>query len=343
MTTLLAPEVLAPEIAAVGATTFPWFNSAPCALQDLRGSVVCVDFWDYTCVNCIRTLPYLRAWHDRYAAHGLTILGVHAPEFAFAHTTSNVERGIAEFGLRYPIVCDNDYAIWRAFENQYWPAKYLIDIHGYLRYAHFGEGAYQATEAAIQALLQERDPAFQPPPLLAPLRDTDGSGAVCYRVTPELYCGTRRGRLGNAEAFGPEAEQEFVAPATCDEGLLAVDGVWQCGPESLAFRKPRAGATHGALRVQYRAVEVNCVLHPNASGGAVEVWQDGAPLPADAAGADVTLQDGRAVVPVTTPRMYALVKNPTYGVHTLELRTTTPGLAAYAFTFVSCVQGPSAG
>ncbi|MBI4237695.1 MAG: redoxin domain-containing protein [Deltaproteobacteria bacterium] len=336
MSVLLPPEVLAPEIASVGALALPWFNAAPTSLQALRGSVVCVDFWDYTCVNCIRTLPYLRLWHDRYAAHGLTILGVHAPEFPFAHEQRNVERGIAEFDLRYPIVLDNDYAIWRAFENQYWPAKYLIDAHGYLRYAHFGEGAYQATEVAIQTLLQQRDPAFTPPSVLSPLRETDGSGAVCYRVTPELYCGYRRGRLGNTEGFRADAEQRFVATAAREEGRLYVDGIWQCGPESLTFRSPQGDSVAGSLRVSYRAVEVNLVLHPGTNGGALEVWQDDAPLAADVAGADVAITAGQARVAVTTPRMYALIKNPTYGEHTLELRTTTPGLAAYAFTFVSC-------
>jgi len=128
--------VRAPEIGRL------WFNSPPLSMRQLRGRVVLVDFWDYTCVNCIRTLPYIKEWHKRYADKGLTVIGVHSPEFLFARYESNVERGIEEFGLTYPIVVDSNMELWQAFANRYWPSKYLIDSNGYLRYAHFGEGAY---------------------------------------------------------------------------------------------------------------------------------------------------------------------------------------------------------
>src|SRR5712692_787341 len=159
-----------------------WIQQGPVELAQLRGHrIVLLDFWDYTCVNCIRSLPYVSEWHRRYAATGLVVVGVHAPEFS----------------LDYPIVLDNSYAIWRAYSNRYWPAKYLIDAQGRLRYYHFGEGLYQETEKQIQKMLSELDPTAQFPPPITPIRETDQPGAVCYRVTPELYLGYARGQFGN--------------------------------------------------------------------------------------------------------------------------------------------------
>ena len=144
-------ELLAPELTQV----FSWINSEPLTLEGLRGDVVLIDFWTYTCINCIRTLPYLKDWHDKYADLGLTIIGVHTPEFDFEKKKENVIDAVAEYGLKYPVVQDNDFGTWRAFENRYWPAKYLIDKDGYIRYTHFGEGAYQETEEKIRELLME--------------------------------------------------------------------------------------------------------------------------------------------------------------------------------------------
>jgi len=150
-------KVRAPEIGRL------WFNSPPLSFRQLRGRAVLVDFWDYTCVNCIRTLPYVQAWHERYHDKGLTVIGVHTPEFTFAQYESNVERGIREFGLTYPIVVDSNREIWKSFANRYWPTKYLLDKDGYLRYGHFGEGGYHECEEAIQELLREIDPALALP------------------------------------------------------------------------------------------------------------------------------------------------------------------------------------
>ena len=160
-------KVRAPEIGRV------WLNSTPLSFRQLRGRVVLVDFWDYTCVNCIRTLPYVQAWHERYRDKGLTVIGVHTPEFTFAQYESNVERGIREFGLTYPIVIDSDREIWKAFANRYWPTKYLLDKDGYLRFGHFGEGGYGECEQVIQELLREIDPAIDLPALMDPMREED--------------------------------------------------------------------------------------------------------------------------------------------------------------------------
>ncbi len=160
-------KVRAPEIGRV------WLNSTPLSFRQLRGRAVLVDFWDYTCVNCIRTLPYVQAWHERYRDKGLTVIGVHTPEFMFAQYESNVERGIREFGLTYPIVIDSNREIWKAFANRYWPTKYLLDKDGYLRFGHFGEGGYGECEQVIQELLREIDPRLDLPPLMEPFREED--------------------------------------------------------------------------------------------------------------------------------------------------------------------------
>ncbi|HWN56639.1 MAG TPA: redoxin family protein, partial [Methylomirabilota bacterium] len=177
----ISETVLAPELEGGN-----WIQHGPVSLKELRDkAVVLIDFWDYTCVNCIRTLPYVVEWNRRYAKSGLVIVGVHAPEFSFAREGSHVAEAAARFGLEYPIVLDNEYAIWRAYSNRFWPAKYLIDSKGRIRYYHFGEGSYQESELAIQGLLRELSPTLSLPPPMEPMRDTDQPGAVCYRVTPE--------------------------------------------------------------------------------------------------------------------------------------------------------------
>ena len=170
-------KVRAPEIGR------GWLNSTPLSFRQLRGRAVLVDFWDYTCVNCVRTLPYVQAWHQRYRDQGLTVIGVHTPEFTFAQYESNVERGVREFGLTYPIVIDNNREIWTAFANRYWPTKYLLDKDGYLRFGHFGEGGYAECEQVIQELLREIDPALDLPAIIEPLREEDHAGAICYRAS----------------------------------------------------------------------------------------------------------------------------------------------------------------
>src|ERR1700730_3558266 len=165
--------VRAPEIGRV------WLNSPALSFRQLRGRAVLVDFWDYTCVNCIRTLPYVQAWHERYRDRGLTVIGVHTPEFTFAQYESNVERGIGEFGLTYPIVIDSHRELWKAFANRYWPTKYLLYKLGYLRFGHYREGGYGEGEPTIQELLREIDPGRDLPAVMEPLREEDHAGAIC--------------------------------------------------------------------------------------------------------------------------------------------------------------------
>jgi thiol-disulfide isomerase/thioredoxin len=307
-----------------------WLQRGPVKLAELRGrKVALLDFWDYTCVNCIRTLPYVSQWHRRYVGQGLVVIGVHAPEFSFARDRANVLESIEQFGLDYPIVLDNSYVIWRAYSNRYWPAKYLIDSQGRLRYYHFGEGLYQETEKQIQKLLSELDSTAQFPPLMEPIRDTDQPGAVCYRVTPELYLGYARGQFGNPAGVLRDKSNDYSDPGRYVEGAAYLSGRWTVSQESSCA--DNSGAT---LMLRYTAMDVNLVMVPPVSGAArVELMLG----EEQRAGSDIRLENGRSFITVDRPRMYSLVANPSVLSGHLELKMLDPGVTAYAFTFISCV------
>ena len=297
-----------------------WFNTPgerPLTLPELRGRVVLVDFWTYTCINCIRTLPYLKAWDERYRDRGLAIVGVHTPEFPFEREAGNVEAAIEQNGLRYPVAQDNEYATWNAYGNQYWPAKYLIDARGQVRYVHFGEGEYEETESAIRELLAE---AGERPGRRAQARAEIASPQV---TTPESYLGAAR-----ADRFvnGPLApgEQSFELPAgDLPADTLAYGGRWRIGLDGATAR---AGAK---LELEFGARRVFLVLG-SAGGQArpVRVLLDGRAVPARYAGADV--RDGTAMI--TGQRLYRLVELPRAERHRLTLEFA-PGVSGYAFTF----------
>lgn len=324
-------KVRAPEIGRV------WLNSPPLSFRQLRGRAVLVDFWDYTCINCIRTLPYVQAWHERYRDMGLTVIGVHTPEFTFAQYESNVERGIREFGLTYPIVIDSNREIWKAFANRYWPTKYLLDKDGYLRYGHFGEGGYGECEQVIQELLREINPAILLPPLMEPIREEDTTGAVCYRATGELYLGHRRGRMGNDGGFKEDQIADYSFIGHAQENFFYANGRWA----STAEYFEAVDQSPHSLRLKYEASAVNLVMaRPHAPSAEVVILQDGKPLTSQQATRDTCFRrtaDGEeSYVVVDSPRMYFLVDNHDFGEHRLELRCST-GVAAFAFTFTSCV------
>ena len=329
------------EPGPVYAPEFPknvtWLQGGPLAMAELRGRPVLIDFWDYTCLNCLRTLPYLKEWHKRYKDLGLVIVGVHAPEFSFAHNAEHVRRAVASEGLEYPIVVDNEYAVWQAYANRYWPAKYLVDREGKLRYYHFGEGAYDRTEAAVQTLFREASPEIILPGLVEPLRDEDKPGAVCYRVTPELYLGYQRGRIGNTAGIEPDKPATYRDIGKHAEGYFFLEGDWLLAAESAA--RPVGATGESRLHLRYMAKEVNLVMMPPYAGGEgrLELLQDGPPLAEGDLGADARIEGGNAVVVVSTPRMYRLVNNQEIDTHELTLVTKSDGLSLYAFTFTSCV------
>lgn len=326
-----AEKIHAPEVGR------RWINSPELTLASLHGRVVLVDFWDYTCINCLRTLPYLKEWDRRYHSKGLTVLGVHTPEFHFAHAAENVERAVRNQGIEYPVVLDNEYQIWQAYSNRCWPAKYLIDAKGYLRYYHFGEGSYGESEEAIQKLLLEIDPGLELPPVMVPLRGTDRPGARCVPVTPELYLGFKRGRLGNEGGYTSNEVKVYRAPQSIAPDVAWLDGPWFAGSESIEAC-PIEGKP-SRLIVQFRAAEVNLAMSPPDQGaGLVAVKIDGEAVSPQNAGEDVVAYGGKSLVAVKEPRMYRLLKTPQADSRTFELEFLAPGTAAYAFTFVSCIE-----
>lgn len=352
----MLPEFLEPQFVRMpnfGAGR--WLNTPnPLTRQKLRGRVILVDFWDYSCLNCLKTLPYTRNWFKRYREKGLAIIGVHSPEFSFAKGQKQVEAAIERLDLRYPVLLDNDFQTWDRFATHAWPTKYLIDHQGYIRYMRRGEGYYLETEKAIQALLRALDPAITLPDLLPPLREQDVPGAVCYRPTPELYAGYRGGglfgsALGNPEGYITGSVMAYTLPDEEErqEGQFYLAGFWNAEPESVSF----AGQDGGKAIVPYRAAGVNAVLAPSSDPvelmldllpddfePVVEIKQDGQHLDTARAGADVLFDDrGISSVIVTRSRMYELVKNVGYEWHELELTFRANGLALYSFTFSTCL------
>ncbi len=326
---LEAPPRRAPEFPKGVA----WLNSPPLTLKGLRGKVVLVDFWEYTCVNCIRTFPYLLEWDRRYRSKGLVIIGVHTPEFEFAKQVENVHRAAVGFGFKYPLAVDSDYKIWNAFGNRYWPAKYLIDKSGMIRDSHFGEGGYGNTEAKIQALLKEANPKVVLPPLMEALRPEDRDGAVCYRVTPELYAGSLRGELGSVKS----SDGLFHDPGEHEDGTLYPHGAWIQGGEGLVHSRGTA-KPEDYVALKYHALGVNAVLKPERGQPIrLEVQHDGKPVAKEDRGEDLHYDnDGASYVLVDQPRMYSLLKNAKFGQHTLKLLPAAEGLGLYSYTFVSC-------
>jgi thiol-disulfide isomerase/thioredoxin len=303
----------------------------------LKGKIVLLDIWDYTCINCIRTLPYIKSWAEKYKDKGLVVIGIHSPEFDFEKAPENLNAAIRKFKLDYPIVADNEYEIWTSLANKYWPAKYIFDGKGILRASHFGEGEYQQFEAFIQKLLLERDSTTVMPELSELVRNSDKPGSVCYRPTPETYVGFERNHLGNGEAQEPNKPELFSLPEQLEQNRLYLDGNWLVRRE---FATPVGGKT-SSLVIDYQAKEVNLVVRPQAEKSfRVLVEQDGKPLEAGNRGSDIVDSDAQTYLEVTEPRMYSVVNNATFGGGTLRLSSDSPSFGAYAFTFTSECKPP---
>ncbi|WP_353193661.1 cytochrome c biogenesis protein DipZ [Pandoraea pnomenusa] len=309
-----------------------WLNSPPLTAQALRGKVVLVDFWTYSCINCLRTLPYVKAWAEKYRDQGLVVIGVHAPEFAFERDVGNVKKAVKDLGVDYPVAIDNNYAIWRGFNNQYWPAHYFVDAQGRVRYHHFGEGNYAESERVIQQLLREAG-ATQVADSVTNANDLKASGVQQAADmgdvrSPETYVGYER-----AEHFASpggavrDQVRDYRAPSMPSLNQWGLGGSWRVGPE-------QATATQADARIVYRfhARDLHLVLGPDATGKPVRfrVTVDGN-APGDAHGTDVAA-DGSGTV--TSQRLYQLVRQPgDVREHTFSIEFLDPGVSAYAFTF----------
>jgi cytochrome c biogenesis protein CcdA/thiol-disulfide isomerase/thioredoxin len=282
-----------------------WLNSKPLTMQQLRGKVVLIDFWTYTCINCLRTLPYVRAWDQRYRDKGLVVVGVHTPEFGFEKETSNVRDAIARNHLRYPVAQDNDYGTWNAWGNQFWPAKYLVDAKGQVRYTHFGEGGYSTTELAIRTLLSEAGDKD------LGAKAGHQAAEVPGEATPETYLGVARAERWNPPPL-PGTHTYTGATGTLKADQFALGGTWRVGDQAA---KAVRDAT---LQASVRGKSVYLVLGTS----------DGRPRTVE-----VTV-DGRheRTVVVRGQRLYTLMHRPHAGSHELQLRFE-PGVTGYAFTF----------
>ncbi len=296
-----------------------WLNSQPLTLAQLRGKVVLVDFWTYSCINCIRTLPYVEGWYQKYAADGLVIVGVHTPEFAFEHDTNNVSAAIARYGITYPVAQDNEFKTWNAYSNEYWPADYLIDATGHIRDEHFGEGDYDKTEANIRALLEEAGKSALPGASAA-----NGGVPIAGGQTPETYLGSDRA-AGFQGSYPGDGTQTFALPAQLDPNAWGLDGTWEVSPQYITASK-----TGDKLELSFQARDVYLVMSaPGSVGAHVTVTGAGAA----AQGTEDVSASGELTV--STARLYHLVHLPAAAQGTVTITFDEPGAQAFAFTFGS--------
>ncbi len=299
-----------------------WLNTEgnrPLTMRQLRGNVVLIDFWTYTCINCIRTLPHVTGWYQKYKGQGLMVVGVHTPEFEFEKDTKNVQGAMRQYKINYPVAQDNDYATWNAYDNRYWPAKYLIDHKGRLRYYHFGEGKYEETEEAIKSLLKEAghdvSNGVQDMPDDAPT----------MRVSPEMYLGSKRMQYYYPGGAVAEGMKEYELAPTIPVHNFTLGGTWTVGEEQSTAGK------NAALELKFYARKVFLVIRPPVGESAiVNIFLDGVKTTVQNAGADVK----NSSVTVDSDRLYNLIDlKGRYGEHTLRLEFLTPGTQVFAFTF----------
>lgn len=305
-----------------------WLNSPPLTTESLRGKVVLVDFWTYSCINCLRSLPYVKAWAEKYRDQGLVVIGVHAPEFAFERDIGNVTKEAKKLGIDYPIAIDNNYSIWRAFNNQYWPAHYFIDATGHIRYQHFGEGDYAQSERVIQELLRQAGAKN----ISTAVSQVAGQGVEQAAgnqadISPETYLGYARAQNFASGEAAQDRSASYVVPASLPLNDWGLVGNWTVGEENVMLNAPQ-----GRIVYRFHARDLHLVLGPNAGGKPVafKVTLDGK-APGEMHGTDVT-PDGRGVV--TDQRLYQLIRQTDgAGEHTFSIEFEQAGVAAYAFTF----------
>jgi hypothetical protein len=309
-----------------GATA--WLNAAPLTAAELRGRVVIVSFGTYTCINWIRSLPYVRAWADKYAAHGLVVVGVQTPEFELEGDLDNVRRAMREMDVRYPLAVDNDYAVWRAFDNHYWPALYFVDAEGRIRHHHFGEGEYEESEMVLQMLLREAGVDVDPGLVRLEPDGVEAAADWASLGSPETYVGYGR-TVGFASPGGvvPDERHRYSAPAVLGRNQWALSGDWSIRVVPVLLDQPG-----GSVSYQFHARDLHLVMGPPAGHPPVRfrVRLDGEP-PGEAHGVDVGASgDGTA----DYQRMYQLLRQPSpIGDRRFEIEFLDAGVEAHVFTF----------
>jgi thiol-disulfide isomerase/thioredoxin len=316
---------LAPELTNVDG----YINSEPITLADLRGKVVLVDFWTYSCINCIRTIPYLNAWHEKYADNGLVIVGVHTPEFEFEKDYNNVKAAVEKFNIKYPVAQDNEKGTWEAYENQYWPRKYLIDSEGYIRFDHIGEGAYTETEKVIQSLIAERTEYIGANITIdQSISKPESSQSVNFDQinTPELYFGYKYSRapLGNSEGYKPDQVVNYTVP---DDTKILPNRIYLAGGWKNNADHMELQSEVGRIVLSYSAKAVNIVAGDK---GQLHILEDNSPLDNSSRGTDIS-EDG--TVKIDGQRLYNVVEHEGYGNHQIAIEVAGRGFQIYTFTF----------
>jgi thiol-disulfide isomerase/thioredoxin len=310
-----------------------YINTKSISLDDLKDKVVLVDFWTYSCINCIRTIPHLNEWYDKYSDKGLVIVGIHTPEFEFEKNSDNVKSAVQKFGIKYPVLQDNDKETWNEYENRYWPRKYLIDDEGYIRYDHIGEGAYNETEKVIQALLSERAAHLgikninlnKSQNVDSDLRFESQEVNFSKIKSPELYFGYEfaRSPLGNIEGFKSNqiVSYNLLENSEIKPSQIYLEGKWKNDPDHMELQ-----SNNGSIILKYNSKSVNIVAGGN---GNFTVIQDGKLITNDLS-KDAS-SDG--IFMIDKQRLYNLVTNKDYGEHTIEIDVKGQGFQIYTFTF----------
>jgi len=313
----------APELTGISG----YVNIFPNELQEkIKGKVVLYDIWTYSCINCIRTLPFITAWDEKYSDQGLLIIGIHSPEFEFEKDIENVKMAVTKHGINYPVLLDNDKEIWDAFENRYWPRKYIADHEGFIRYDHIGEGAYDETEKIIQELLKERNDSmgmdYSVTEELVQLDEFEHS----WIRTPELYFGykfaTGRNQLGNSEGFVPNQNVSYSVPEKITLHYFYLDGTWKNLEDSMKLI-----SESGSIVLPYSGKEVNIVTDGEAD---LQIFLDGKLIDPEIIGKDVGT-NGR--VHTHHPGLYNIVQSIESEQHILEIKVNNPGFEIFTFTF----------
>ncbi|MBI2649701.1 redoxin domain-containing protein [Candidatus Woesearchaeota archaeon] len=308
-----------------------WINSEPLKIEQLRDKVVLVDFWTYTCINCIRTLPYLKEWDKKYRDKGLVIVGVHTPEFEFEKKYENVLKAVNDYQLKYAVAQDNNYATWSVYQNRYWPHKFLIDVDGYIRYDHIGEGAYEETEKMIQLLLKER---------MEKLRQKDGIEAEMSKPTeaievnfssvktPEIYFGYKfdRGNLGY-QNIPPDSIVDFKFPLNPFRNFVYLSGKWKYNADNMELIDDE-----GEILLVFDAKNVNIVAGSENSSEAF-VFLDNEFENKKNKGSDIFIKENKSISSINEFKLYNIASAENYGSHALNINVAGKGFKIYTFTF----------
>ena len=306
-----------------------WINTSPLKMEDLRGRVVLLDFWTYSCVNCIRTLPHMRMLHERYGKDSFILVGVHTPEFAFEKDPVNVESAVKRFGIKYPVAIDSENTTWKLYGNQYWPRQTLIDAKGVVRWEHAGEGDYDKMERMVQNLLKETGSKLESKSDSG--KERLGAFEYSSKTTPEIYTGSLRSQgFGNGQVCVPESCTRFIDPKDHSRDTPYLQGDWTQFPEYVAH----VSTDLGYILLKYAARNANAVLGTSGTDPiTVNIALDGKPVAKDNAGGDVQWDSNGSYITVGNNRLYDIIRTRNFETHELKLATSSDELQVYSYTF----------